>query len=45
MLFVQIKSSGGLPFAAKLDAPEAANDDLLLPLKKRRAALDSVYES
>lgn len=45
MLFVQIKSRGGLPFAAKLDAPKEANDDLLLPMKKRRATLDSVYES
>ena len=44
MLFVQIKSRGGLPFVEKLDAPDEANDDLLLPVKKRRAALDSVYE-
>jgi DNA-damage-inducible protein J len=44
MLFVQIKSRGGLPFTAKLDSPDEANDDLLLPIKKRRAALDSVYE-
>ena len=40
MLFVQIRSRGGLPFAAKPDAPNEANDDLLLPMKKRRAALE-----
>lgn len=44
MLLVQIKSRGGLPFEAKPDASNETSDDLLLPIRKRRAALDSVYE-
>jgi addiction module RelB/DinJ family antitoxin len=40
----QIRLRKGLPFPVVLLEPTSDNNDLLLPVSKRQAALDSVYE-
>jgi addiction module RelB/DinJ family antitoxin len=46
MFLRQIQSRGTLPFSAtQAKRPVESNDDLLLPVEKRRAALDALYES
>lgn len=44
MLLAQIKLRGGLPFQVVLDSATAVNDDLLLPVAKRKSAIDSLYD-
>jgi addiction module RelB/DinJ family antitoxin len=43
MFFTQITLRQGLPFAVTVNGTE--NDNLLLPTAKRKAAIDSVYDS
>jgi addiction module RelB/DinJ family antitoxin len=44
MLFAQIKLRGGLPFQVILEPSQASSDDLLLPVSKRQAAIDALYD-
>lgn len=42
MMLAQVRIKGGLPFQVTLESSSTVNDDLLLPVGKRQAAIDSL---
>lgn len=44
LFLVQVRLQKGLPFHVGLSPSESENGDILMPAKKRQAALDALYE-